>query len=249
MSKIQDVSYTMLHSLMHCEYMFYLRYVERVSLVESSASIYGTAVHKTIKLAYDNDLSESDMVSVFRKEWIQLASGKDIVFLNEKDYLNKLLAGQKLVSEYHKKFIKGTPKPKKVEYFVGRKDGIKIGKYNVVAVFDQITHDNMIVDLKTGVKPTQNQLDLDLQFTMYSYAYRQLYGEEESGLVLRHLGTMKDLVTTRNDHDFEILLNEVDKIESKINSNVFLRNLDRDCNRCYFLRHCLGKEKSVGSKW
>lgn len=243
-----DISYTALHTLMTCEYMYYLRYVERVQLVESSASIYGTAVHRSIKLAYENNLNDKELVKVFKREWIQLASGKDIVFLHEKDYLNKLTEGQQLVAKYYNKFIKGVPPPKKVEYFVDRKVGVKIGKYNVVAVFDQITHDDKVVDLKTGAKPTQNELDLDLQFTIYSFVYRQLYGEEESGLVLRHLGTMKDLITTRTDADFAILLEEVGKLEDKLKSNVYLRNLDRGCTRCYFLKHCLGKEKQFG-KW
>ena len=238
----------MLHSLMHCEYMFYLRYIEKVPLVESSASVYGSAIHKTIKLAHENKLSKKETVEVFRKEWIQSASSKDIVFLNEKDYLGKLAGGKKLMERYYNKFISGAPEPKKLEYFVGYKEGIKLGKHSVVAVFDQITHDDMIVDIKTGVKPTQNQLDFDLQFTIYSYVYRQLFGENEKGLILRHMNTMKDMVTTRTEEDFEILLNEVEKIESKIGSNIFLRNLDRDCNRCYFLEHCLGKENRVG-KW
>jgi hypothetical protein len=246
-----DLSYTALHSLMTCEYSFYLRYVQRVQLVESSASIYGTAVHKAIKLAYDNNLSEKELVKIFKQEWIQLASGKDVVFQHEKDYLNKLNDGQLLVADYYKKFIKNVPPPKRVECFIGRKDGVKLGNYNLVAVFDQITHDNKVVDLKTGVKPTQNELDLDLQFTIYSYVYRQLYGEEESGLVLRHLGTMKDLITVRTDEDFAVLFEEVAKLDAKLKSNVFLRNLGRDCARCYFLKHCLGKEKQFGrwNKW
>ena len=246
-----DISYTMLHTIMSCEYMYYLRYVKRVPLVESSASIYGTAVHKTVKLAHENNLTKDDMVKVFKHEWIQLASAKDVVFLHEKDYLNKFSSGQELIAEYYDKFINKVPSPKKVEYFISRNNGIKLGKYNVVAVFDQITHDDKIVDLKTGVKPTQNELDLDLQFTIYSYVYRQMYGEEENGLVLRHLGTMTDLTTTRTEEDFSILLNEVEKIESKINSGVFLRNLDRNCSRCYFLNVCLGKEKQFGrwNKW
>ena len=248
---MDNISYTMLHTLMHCEYMYYLRYIKRVSLVESSASVYGTALHRTIKMAYENDLSDEDAAAIFRQEWIQLASGKNVVFLHEKDYLNKLTEGQKLITNYHNKFIKGTPSPKKIECFIGRKEGIKLGRYNVIAVFDQITHDDMVVDYKSGVKPTQNQLDLDLQFTIYSYAYRQIYGKEEKGLVLRHLGTMKDLVTVRTEKDFEVLLNEVNKLDSKLKSDVFLRNLDRDCSRCYFLEHCLGKEKQFGrwNKW
>lgn len=246
-----DISYTMLHTLMTCEYMYYLRYVKRIPLVESSYSVYGTAVHRTVRIAYENNLTKDEMVGVFKHEWVQLASAKDVVFMHEKDYVNKLSDGQKLVALYYDKFMRNTPAPKKVEYFIGRKDGIKIGKHNVVAVFDQITYDDKIVDLKTGVKPTQNQLDLDLQFTIYSYVYRQVFGKKENGLVLRHLGTMKDLKTERTEKDFEVLLNEVNKLEAKLDSDVFLRNLGRDCSRCYFLEHCLGKEKQFGrwSKW
>lgn len=240
---LRDISYTMLHTIMTCEYMYYLRYVKKVPLVESSASVYGTAVHRTVKMAYDHNLNKKDMAEVFKREWIQLASSGDVVFLHENDYLTKLNEGQKLVSKYYDKFIKNTPKPKEVEYFIGRKEGIKLGKYNLIAVFDQISYDDFVIDLKTGVKPTQNQLDLDLQFTMYSYAYRQLYGKEEKGLVLRHLGTMKDLKTTRTEEDFVVLLEEINKLESKTDSGIFLRNLDRNCARCYFLSVCLGKEK------
>lgn len=248
MNKTIDLSYTMLNSLMQCEYLYYLRYIKKVKLSENSASVYGTAIHSTIKMAYDNGLKAEEMSEIFKREWIQLCSSRDVVFFSEKDYLNKLIEGQKLVAKYYNKFIKGVPEPKKVEYFIGRKEGIKLGKYNVVAVFDQITHDDIIVDVKSGVKPTQNQLDLDLQFTIYSYVYRQLYGKEEKGLILRHVGTMKDLETTRTNKDFEILLEEVNKLEDKLNSNVYLRSLGRNCARCYFFEHCLGQEKRLG-KW
>ena len=59
---------------------------------------------------------------------------------------------------------------------------------------------------------------------------------------------MKDLVTTRTNEDFLVLLNEVEKLDSKVNSGVYLRNLDRNCSRCYFLNVCLGKEKRFG-RW
>lgn len=100
----------------------------------------------------------------------------------------------------------------------------------------------------TGVKPTQAQLDFDLQFTLYSYAYRTLFGEPESGLVLRHLNTMKDMETEREEKDFVLLAEEMDKVEKKIKSGVFVRSLDRDCSRCFFTERCLGKKRKM-YKW
>lgn len=245
-----DISYTMLHSFMQCEYMYYLRYVKRIKLAESSASVFGTVVHQTIKEAYDNNMSEDEMAKYFRREWVAMASAKDVVFDHDKEYLAKLQKGKTMVKDYHKKYLSKEQPPKATEIFIARKSGVKLGRHNVIAVFDQISADDYIIDYKTGVKPTKMQLDLDLQFTLYSYVYRQLYGKEEAGLILRHLGTMKDLETTRCNEDFDVLLNEVNKLDDRMSSGVFLRNLDRGCANCYFLEHCLGKERiSRWSRW
>ena len=244
-----EISFTMLKTFMACEYSYYLRYVKRVKLEESAASVYGTAIHHTIKLAYENSLSKEDMVKVFKNEWITLAGNKNIVFNHDKEYLQKLNDGQKMVSTYFDKYIKGVAAPKSIEIFIGRKDGVQLGGYNCIGVFDQIDANNNIIDYKSGVKPTQVQLDFDLQFTIYSYMYRQLYGEEENSLILRHLGTMKDLVTVRTEEDFALLSKEVGKIDRKIKDGYFVRNLSRDCARCFFMEHCLGKERVFGRRW
>jgi len=238
-----NISYTMLHSIMTCEYSYYLRYIKRVPIKESSASIYGTAVHRAIKIGYDNKLEREDWAKVFKKEWVTLASSKDILFASENEYLKKFKDGQELLLVYYDKFVKGHKDPLVTEYFFGRDNPVKIGNNTVIGVFDQIDAKNRIIDYKTGVKPTQAKLDLDLQFTLYSYAYRQLFGKEESGLILRHLGTMKDLKTQRCEKDFEVLEEEVNKVEKKLKGKVFVRNLDRNCADCYFLEECLGKER------
>jgi len=228
--------------------MYWLRYVQRISLAETSASVYGTAVHRTIKIGYENHLGKDELTKIFKREWISLASARDVVFNSETDYMGRLTNGQEMVAEYYDKYMKKEAAPKAIELFTSRRDGILLGKYPVVAVFDQISADDAIIDYKTGVKPSKMELDLDLQFTLYSYVYRQIYGKPESGLILRHLGTMKDLPTTREEKDFEILLGEVGKVDSEISSGVFTRNLGRDCANCYFLEHCLGKERKI-NRW
>ena len=154
-----------------------------------------------------------------------------------------------MMLDYYDKFVKGKRvKPKMLEFFFGRDKQVKIGDHIVVGVFDQIDTKNKIIDYKTGVKPTQAKFDLDLQFTIYSYAYRQLFGEKESGLVLRHLGTMKDMITTRTEEDFALLEEEVAKVDKRLKGKVFIRNIGRECANCYFIEHCLGKERKIG-RW
>ena len=240
----------MLHSLMTCPYSYYLRYVKKVKLQESSASVYGTAVHRTIKIGYDSKLSRDEWAKVFKREWMNLTSSKIVVMNGDGDYLKKFKKGQEQVMDYYDKFVKDNPPPKYTELFFGRKQGVTLGNHIIIGVFDLIDFDDKIVDFKTGVKPTQSELDLDLQFTIYSYAYRQLYGKEESGITLRHLGTMKDLVTTRTNDDFVLLLDEVNKIDTIMttmkDNPIYTRNLDRGCANCYFLEECLGRERKIG---
>ena len=218
--------------------------------MESSASVYGTAVHRTIKIGYDNNLARDDWAKVFRSEWVALTANKDIVFAYDNEYLKKFKDGQQLLLDYYDTFVKKEKKPPQMlEYFFGKDKAVMLGNHVIVGVLDQVDAQDRVIDYKTGVKPTQAKLDLDLQFTIYSYAFRQLFGRKEGGLVLRHLGTMKDLKTERTDDDFEILKEEVDKVERRLKGKIFVRNLGRGCASCYFLEHCLGKERKIVRSW
>lgn len=244
-----EVSYTLLHSLMECEYSYYLRYILRVPIKEQSASVYGTAVHRAIKIGYDNNLARDDWGKVFKSEWVALTAKKDIIFYNEYEYLKKFKDGEQLLLTYYDMFVKRKKPPQMLEYFFGRDKAVALGNHVVIGVLDQIDAKNNVIDYKTGAKPTQAKLDLDLQFTIYSYAYRQLFGRKENGLILRHLGTMKDMKTTRTEADFELLEEEVDKVERRLKGKIFVRNLGRGCASCYFIEHCLGKERKIGRSW
>jgi ATP-dependent helicase/DNAse subunit B len=244
-----EISYTMMSNFTRCEYLYYLRYIKRLPVKESSASIYGTAVHRAIKGGYDASLDNADKwASLFKAEWVSLASNKDIVFFSEGEYIRKFKSGQELLRKYYDEFVTGYEPPIATEYFFGRSNQVKIGEHTIVGVFDQIDANNNIIDYKTSPKPSQLELSLDLQFTIYSYAYRQLFNKEENGLLLRHLGTMKDVATTRSESDFAILKEEIDKVDKKLRGKVFVRNVCRDCATCYFLTECLGKTREFG-KW
>ncbi len=246
---ILDLSYTMLKAFFNCEYSFFLRYVERVPLAENSASVFGTAIHRSISIGHVNNLTnKEDWIKLFKREWFAETSNKKIIYSSDRDYIKKLEDGRKMMADYFDTYVKGNKPPQNIEMRFGKKENIRLGNHLLVGIIDQIDEDK-IVDLKTGSRPNSKlELDLDLQFTIYSYAYKQLFGKEEKGLILRHLGTMKDMTTERTEKDFEILLSEVNKIQAKVDSGVFTRNLDRSCAKCYFLESCLGKERKY-ERW
>jgi len=55
--------------------------------------------------------------------------------------------------------------------------------------------------------------------------------------------------TERTESDFELLKEEVSKIEKRLNGKIFVRNIGRACASCYFIEHCLGKERRIGRSW
>ena len=242
------ISYTGLSSLMKCEYSYYLRYVKRVPTKESSASVFGTAIHKTIYTGYTNDLERDDWAKFFANEWISSTAGRDIIYYSANDYMRRLNKGKEMAVDYYDTFVKGRKKPIALEHFFGRDTVVSLGNHSFIGVIDQISAGNKVIDYKSGAKPTKNELEFDLQFTIYSYAYRQMFGKDETGLALRHLGTMKDMPTTRTESDFTMLSDEMDKIEKRLKGKTFIRNLGRDCSRCYFVEHCLGKTVDF-SRW
>ncbi len=243
-----NMSYTAIHSLMQCEYSYYLSYVERVPTVESAESVDCTAIHRAIQVGYENNLAKEEWAQIFKKEWVELTAKKDVVFYGEGEYLKKFKDGQQMMRDYYDKFVSKKKPPQMLEFFFGKSNPVMLGSHKLVGVFDQVDARDNVIDYKSGAKPTQAKLDHDLQFTVYSYAYRQLWGKEENGLFLRHLGTMKDMETTRTEEDFEVLEGELDKIEKRLRGKVFIRNLGRECANCYFVEACLGKERKIG-RW
>lgn len=229
---------------MDCPYSYYLRYVKRIPIIESSSSVYGLVLHKSIRIGHDNGYSRDEWAKIFKREWMVNTLAKDnIVFIDEGDYMKRLKDGQEIITKYYDKFVKNKPALLQVELRFTKKDKVDIGKHYIVGAIDQIDADNRVIDLKTGAKVTQPHLDLDLQFTIYSYAYRKLFNREESALVLRHLGSCTDLITKRTEEDFKLLQSEIEKMDSAIKKGIFVRNLSRNCADCYFLEVCLGKER------
>jgi len=237
-----EASYTKLKSFFACEYSYYLRYIKRVPLKESSASLYGSAIHKTVAIATVGSLPKDDWAKVFKQQWMIETNKSKIDFSGESDFYKKYTRGQTMVTDYYDAFVVGKKPPVMVEYFFGRDNPVRIGNHTLVGIFDQIDEEGNVIDLKTEVKTTQARIDCDLQFTLYAYAYRHLFNKEENSLVLRHLGTMKDVVTYRTKDDFKFLEEEIDNVEKRSKGNTFVRSLDRNCATCYFLGTCLGKE-------
>jgi hypothetical protein len=147
----------------------------------------------------------------------------------------------------------------------------------IVGVIDQIREINgkyWIVDLKTGWwdfgeedARIQYSLHHDYQFTVYSYAFRQLYpGLKEAGIIRYPLGYKKTIVnsktgelekidkkaiiTTRTDRDYEDLAELIDFYVKHLETSyfprlTFPRFYGYACKNCDYLEVCSNEEPYI----
>jgi hypothetical protein len=114
-------------------------------------------------------------------------------------------------------------------------------------VIDMILEDDIIIDHKsTKVKPTKKKLSENYQFTLYAWAYRELYGRLPSKVYWHHLRTQEFLEANVIDDFEEKLTNIVNDVILIINDTSF-EKVERNgfCdNVCYFKDRCWNNVES-----
>ncbi len=113
-----------------------------------------------------------------------------------------------------------------------------------------------LIDLKTGWRNaeekdarTQYSIHHDYQFTIYSWAFRQLYGKKEAGIIVYPLDERKDpetggrieqeaIITTRGESDYSDLAELIDFFISCLEKETFPKNYGQSCRYCDYLEVC-----------
>lgn len=112
-------------------------------------------------------------------------------------------------------------------------------RYTIHGYIDQL-YDWGVVDLKTNKKrPTQKELDEDLQFIIYAWAFEQIQGYPPEKVIWYQARTGKDIVAN--------VVGKMDRVDSmiaKIDESYFMDEYPRNegfmCRFCPFKGPCLG---------
>lgn len=153
--------------------------------------------------------------------------------------------GNSLLESFYRKH-KGKKPPKKVEFAFGvRNDSpFKINGHLVRGAIDRIDNLNKtwyITDYKTDKKsPEENNfiLDRNPQFTIYSYAFREIFQEKEDAILYYHLRSGKVFKTKRTEKDFDYLKSLLDKVSEGVSREIFIPFYGFHCNFCDYQEAC-----------
>jgi len=154
-------------------------------------------------------------------------------------FFGYMKTGDKILKRFyirHKEKIN----PLEKELVFGRKkeDVIKIGDHEVTGVFDRIDklkNKWYITDYKTNkYSPETDSFTLhrNIQFSLYSHAFRQIFGEKEAAILFYHLRSGKVFKTFRNQKDYDYLKRILDEVSEGITKNKFVPFYGFHCNMC-----------------
>jgi CRISPR/Cas system-associated exonuclease Cas4 (RecB family) len=156
----------------------------------------------------------------------------------------QIIQGMEMVHNFHhfNKDNPGTPIAVDHEFRVPIVGVTIKGKFELIRESIDKTNANRfieIVDFKTGSEATDMFLvNNDLNLTVMSYAFRNLFQSEEDRLVLSYLKTGKEIYTYRSDKEFDRMKATIEGVAEGIANNRFYPRQTFMCKSCPFKNAC-----------
>ena len=236
---------------LQCPLQYYLQY--ELGLVwekTPSAILFGGAVHRGVEQinrglmnsGVDMAMAKTDFATAWKE-----GLAEEIAWKEDPNELYQ--KGIELLELYADE-MKGE-KPTEIELpfrlpIIDPATGLFIAQRDAVGKIDVVFTGDTIVEIKTsGRSPVQQEIDQNLQLTIYSWAYRLLYGKPEKTFkVISMVKTKEPKIvvceTQRTERDHSWLIASVCQIIRAIESKLFYPNPigGFGCFNCQYQRHC-----------
>jgi CRISPR/Cas system-associated exonuclease Cas4 (RecB family) len=183
-----------------------------------------------------------DLPCLFESEWNSIeAEFKD----GEKEQM--LERGVALMAMFAEQFsdIEPTAIEKLFRLPLISPSGVFLDK-DIVGIIDCIA-DDTIIEYKTSAKSLrQKDVDESIQLTLYSWAYRMVFGKPEKSIKLVVLVRTKQtkiqvFETRRCESDYESVFDVVADVVRAVDLRVFYRNTaNHSCESCVYRENCRG---------
>lgn len=224
-----NISKSLIEEYLSCNRKVYYRLNRPLKMLPTKEMIMGDIVHRAIEKFWD----DREKASEFVKE----------NFLKYRNMNMDLDFYLKCVDTFFYKFYPLMSKTDKIE------TKFKIPIYKdvfIVGRLDRISN-KKIFDWKTTRNPPSS-VNNDVQFILYDWSYRQMYGHDPHGVYYASLST-GNLIKYKKDSFLEKMLIDklIPELVSLIRKNNFVPNgiFNRSCYRCQYRETChkeLGKD-------
>lgn len=241
------LSYSRISQFQRCPARYRALYIDEIPPRPKATYSFGGTIHKTLEEFYRYKKGEPSLdylLELYKENWINLGfEDKE----KEERYYQK---GLKLLTNYYHDFIKDQYHPTKYlkKYFelpLGE-DCLLTGYLERV---DELSHGEfeLIVYRMESYLPSPEEIENDLEFTIYYWAAPLALGISLDRLSLHHLCSGKKLTTSRGGRDVERLQLTINHMVKEIREaraqGDFPRRMNRYCGACNL--DCPLKEEGI----
>ena len=254
------ISYSQLKTYLTCPQKYQFQYVRGIPWEFVPEYFpFGRAIHEAAKLFYrtlketGQRISLDDLTQHFKESWDRETQGNNIRYKENQSRDTLRDKGAQLVKVFYQNVapqrIIGVEVPFSVDLVLEETGEVLPCKLS--GIFDLIESDEegslIIVELKTGTKRfSDDQIDLDLQGTLYSYALKQI-GFRTNGddtlvrydqLLKQKTPDMETYYAVRGNVDFTWAYHLVRKVLRAIDHEVFHPIPGWQCKDCPYGKTC-----------
>lgn len=249
------ISYSQLSTYLQCPLQYYFQYVQCIPWnYTPSAVVFGSSIHNAVEyyhrsLMNGHTASLDDVVGKFTSDWGSQIEANSIKWRKPEEPAELLTKGIELMELYHNEYGELAPEAVELEFRLPILDtttGLFIESHDVVGKIDAIIGDGNIMEIKTASRASnQAEIDNNLQLTLYSWAYRMLYGAKEDKVSVVNLIKTKEprvevVQTKRNANDYIRLIMLLDRVITCIQNEMFYPNPigGYGCSNCQYRTEC-----------
>lgn len=222
------LSATSINNYLSCSMRHFLRVNFKDKEKQTPPLRLGSLVHKVIEISWNN-----------KEEALLLAEKKQEEYQLNRANLEKAKEHISTFYNYFFQYLSEKDEIEKEFKFKLKSDVILLGK------LDRITPQGLVFDWKTS-NSVPKSLTNSVQFIIYNYAYRKLYGKEPTSLFFASLKTGQ-LIKYKYDKSVgqELFKNVIPKMLSDIRDKRFSRegmlSYYSQCTNCTFKEFCLNE--------
>lgn len=254
------ISYSALETFKQCPLKFKFQCIDKIKAPKSSEALFGTLVHKTLKLLHEPTLappSEEEILRYFNENW------DPAIYPDERQATFAFSEGVKMLKNYYAKNypaqfnVVALETPFGVPIQTPNQTHLITGKIDRI---DKASGDLFeIIDYKTAKKmPPQESVNQDLQLAVYHLGITNRWPvlkEQErpvkvSLYFLKHGEKLSTLKTSRQlEETEENIIKSIESIILSQKTEKFPARPSPLCDWCGYQRHCpLFKHKFIEQK-
>lgn len=238
-------SATRLKSLLLCPRQFKFAYVDLIPAVPTAPLVFGRVLHEALLFIHQRQMDNHELPQAgetllrFDALWQQaLEEERPFFRAGAPSPAQHTKVGHEILRGYLR-LIEGTAPPMAAELSFE----IAVGEEKLCGVIDRIDEQEdglVIVDFKSGTrKLTPQEVERDLQLTVYAFAAQQLYGRPTARVAQLYLRDGTLLRSLRGPDDFAWLTDEVLPYARRVmEQEQYPARVGHWCNWCDFREIC-----------